>query len=325
MSDGQDEESGGKNSTPLVEIKNVGNINIDLRGIGELKGVLDNLFKSVARGMGRVYDPIDRVRSAKAGRLVKIEQAQTIIDLTKKAAELILLQKTLSASGSPSDQAMSYLLMDAIPKRQNSERILEAVAAEIKEEPPTKDTIEPIEDDWLTQYWTRAEQISNEQVQRFLAKLLVKEIYQPGSISPLTLDVITTLSPQAAKAFEHFCRLSIRVNTDVFVIHPEVFAFQNIGPLDRFGVSFDDLYELEAYGLIRSAETIMYNYTEAPDAPPATVDYAGQPAQINFSGAQFHQIRFSRAGREIRQLLPLSRLPEYTEALRAKYPKAFLS
>jgi hypothetical protein len=153
---------------------------------------------------------------------------------------------------------------------------------------------------------------------------LAKEIYQPGSISPLTLGAITKLSPRAAKAFEHFCRLSIKHSEDVFVIHPSVFAFQNIGPLDQFGVSFDDLYELEAYGLIRSAETIMYNYTVAPDAPPDQIEYGGQPALLNFSGLQLHQLRFSRVGREIRQLLHLTPLPNYTSALREKFSTAFV-
>jgi hypothetical protein len=159
---------------------------------------------------------------------------------------------------------------------------------------------------------------------RVLARLLTKEIYQPGCISPLTLGVITKLSPRAAKTFEHFCRLSIKHAEDVYVIHPAVFHFQNIGPLDQFGVSFDDLYELEAYGLIRSAETIMYNYTVVPDAPPDQIEYGGQPAQLNFSGLQIHQIRFSRIGREIRQLLHLSPLPEYTAALREKFSTAFV-
>jgi Protein of unknown function (DUF2806) len=315
----QDEQA----SSPLIDVE-IGNTHVDLRGIGELKGVFNNLIKSVARGLGRVYDPVDRVRAAKADRQVVNERAQTIIDLTQKAAELASLQKTFSISDSPADRAMSYLLGEAIPKRENKDRILEAVATEIKVDPPTEDTSETIADDWLTQFWSRAEHIGDEHVQRFLARLLAKEIYQPGSISPLTLSVITTLSPQVAKTFEHFCRLSIRFNTEVFVIHPAVYVFQNIGPLDQFGVSFDDLYELEAYGLIRSAETIMYNYTVAPDAPPEAIDYAGQPAQLNFSGLQIHQIRFSRAGREIRQLLLLSPLPEYTDALRSRFTEAFL-
>jgi hypothetical protein len=107
-----------------------------------------------------------------------------------------------------------------------------------------------------------AENISGEEVRMFLARLLAKEVSHPGAISPLTLSVLTTITPRVAKRFEHFCRLSIRDGDDVFVIHPTVFTFQNIGPLDAFGVSYNDLYELESYGLLRSAETIMFNFAK---------------------------------------------------------------
>ncbi|SRR6266851_515700 len=319
MGDGDETD---KKASPLVEV-NIGNTNLDLRGLERLEGVLNNITKTIASGFSRAYGPLDRVLTAKADRKILNERAQTIIDLTKKSVELAAIRKLMIDSDSPADRAMADLLGEAIPKLRNKERMLEAIAVEVRQEPPTADTSEQIDDDWLADFWSRAELISNKQVQGFLARLLVKEAYQPGSISPLTIDAITKLSPQAARIFEHFCRLSIRWNTDVFVIHPAVFHFQNIGPLDQFGVSFDDLYELEAYGLIRSAETIMYNYAEAPDAPPDTIDYAGCSAQMNFSGLQLQQIRFSRAGREIRQLLPLTPFPEYTEALRSKFPTAF--
>jgi hypothetical protein len=325
MSDENDEipPEGEASSSPLVEVK-IGNTNIDLRGLDKFQAVVDNIFKSLARGLDKVYAPTDRVRLAKAERKALNERADMMLELSRKAADYVALQQTLANSGAAADRALSYLLGNEIPKLQNSEKIIEAVAVEVRDNPPERDASETIDDDWLAEFWSRAENTSNEQVQLFLARLLTKEIYQPGSISPLTLGVITKLSPRAAKTFEHFCRLSIKHAEDVFVIHPSVFAFQNIGPLDQFGVSFDDLYELEAYGLIRSAETIMYNYTVVPDAPPDQIEYGGQPAQLNFSGLQIHQIRFSRIGREIRQLLHLSPLPEYTAALREKFSTAFV-
>jgi hypothetical protein len=90
-------------------------------------------------------------------------------------------------------------------------------------------------------------------------------------------------------------------------------------------VTFDDLYELEAYGLIRSAEAIMYNYTTDETSLPDQIDYAGGNASLNFSGAQIHQLRLTRAGSELRQLLvPLSPVPAYTQVLREKFGARFV-
>jgi Protein of unknown function (DUF2806) len=190
--------------------------------------------------------------------------------------------------------------------------------------PPERDTDSEIEDDWLTHFWKMSEDISHEQIRLFLARLLAKEITQPGAISPLTLNVLSTLTPHAAARFEHFCRLSIREADNVFAIHPNVFSFQHIGPLDMFGVSYDDLFELEAYGLIRSAETIVNTFTMVEGAPPTPIDYAGKAAALNFSGLQMHQLRFTRAGKELRELLSVSPIPEYTQALRNKLEAAFI-
>jgi hypothetical protein len=123
--------------------------------------------------------------------------------------------------------------------------------------------------------------------------------------------------------FEHFCRLSIRDGRNVYVIHPATFVFQNIGPLDDYGISYDDLFEFESYSLIRSAETLMTNHTADPSDEVTPVEYAGRPAGIAFDKLQLHRIMFTRAGADIRNSLHLSPISEYTQALVKKFPKAF--
>ncbi len=314
-------------SAALAKVEITG-AKIDLGGIEKFTGVFNNAIKALSRGIGAWYEPIGRARSAKADRFVANERAQTIIDLARKSVELSELQKqfgisTDSLQDSQSSRAFSYLIEDASRRQDTREKLIEIVASEIASSPPEKDTDAQIEDDWLTRFWKMAEDISNDQIQLFLARLLAREIVRPGSISPLTLNVLSTLTPHAAARFEHFCRLSIRESNNVYVIHPNVFSFQNIGPLDAFGVNYEDLYELEAYGLIRSAETIMYNFTAVDDASATPINYAGKAAALNFSSLQLHQLRFTEAGKELRELLLLAPVPEYTQTLRDKFGAAF--
>jgi Protein of unknown function (DUF2806) len=311
-------------SKPLIEVTGV---KVDLAGIEKFKGVFNNLIKTLQRGIGRWYEPTGRVRDAKADRVVATERAQTFIDLTKKAGELAELQKKLGINAdalqtSQGNRAITYLFEDILRKQENREKVIEGVAIELKNSPPERDADAEIEDDWLTQFWNVAEKISRDEVRLFFGRLLAKEVAQPGTISPLTLRVLSTLTPHVAKRFEHFCRLSIREDNDVFVIHPNVFPFQKIGPLDSFGVTYEDLYDLESFGLLRSAETIMLNFS--PNLNDAPINYAGITATLNFSSLQMHQLKFTRAGAELRELLPLSPIPEYTQALSAKFKAAFV-
>lgn len=310
-------------SRPLVEIKAEAN----LKGIGELNGVLNNLIKALSRGVGRAYAPLGRYLDAKADRAVINEQAQLIIDLAKKRAELAEIENKLAAApkalpGSSEERAFETLISETFRKQANRETIADETRLALEHLPPAQDTTKVIDDDWLTQFWNIAENVTHQEVRGFLAKLLAEEIAKPGSISPLTLRVLTTITPHVASRFEHFCRLSIRDDDEAFVIHPNVYAFQNVGPLEMFDISYRDLYELESYGLLRSAETIMLNYAES-DQNRSSVDYAGRPATLIYSGLQLHLLKLTRAGVELRDLLVLSELPEYTKVLRERFGDKF--
>jgi hypothetical protein len=222
---------------------------------------------------------------------------------------------------SQADRSIEYFLEDAVRKQNNREKTAEAFISQSNKEPPKEDTNSAIDPDLLTKFWTLAENVSNDEIRQFLARLLTKETQKPGTTSPITLNALSMLTPQAAQLFEQFCRMSIRDGDQVFVIHPHVFAFQNIGPLDEYGITYHDLYELESFGLIRSAQTIMLNY--GPQGFGSPIDYAGTSASLNFSSLQLHLIHMTRAGRELRGLLHLSPIPEYTQALQSKLGTAF--
>src|SRR5262249_20323523 len=153
--------------------------------------------------------------------------------------------------------------------------------------PPVKDAPIAISDEWLTQFWEIAEKISTPEIQAFYGRILARNIQAPGATSPVTLGVLSTLTPQVATRFEHFCRLSIREGSNVYVIHPATFAFQNIGPLDDYGISYDDLFEFESYGLIRSAETLMTNHV----AEPSLREGVESRARPRCPGPRLHRAR----------------------------------
>ena len=283
-----------------------------------------NALKAISRGIGSWYLPIGRVREAKADRAIANERAGAILDLTRKKAEFEGLQKILGwDSSSLGARAMARLGEELLRTQANREQIAQSTVQHLIDNPPKQDAPVEIPDDWLTQFWNIAEKIGAPEIQAFFGKVLARNVETPGVTSPITLRVLSTLTPQVADRFEHFCRLSMRSDHEVYVIHPATFAFQNIGPLDNFGISYDDLFEFESYGLIRSAETIMTNHVAEPPESITEVEYAGKPAGISFDKLQLHRIMFTRAGADIRNSLLLSPVPEYTQALVNRFPKAF--
>jgi Protein of unknown function (DUF2806) len=220
---------------PFAEVKITG-VNVDLKGLEKYTGVLKNALRALSRGIGTWYEPIGRTRDANADREVALTRVQTLIDRKRKEIEFTKLEQELndqiSVQPTIEDRAISYVIEEATEEQNNREKVVDAVVLEFKRSPPDSDAEREIDDDWLVKFWSMAAKISREEVQLFLARLLVKEVSQPGAISPLTLRVLSTMTAIVAQRFEHFCRLSIRHNRDVYVIHPNVFSFQKIGPLD---------------------------------------------------------------------------------------------
>ena len=317
-----------KRQPPPKTDVDVSAVKIDLKGIGEAaphaENMFKNLLKAIQRGIGTWYGPIGRVREAKADRVIANERAYALIDLIHKQSELQELQKKIGTrAASLEGRAMARFVDEICRAQTNREQIAQQAIEYITDHPPEKDAQSEISDDWLTEFWSIAEKIGSPDIQAFFGRLLARNVEAPGTTSPATLRVLSTLTPQVAVRFEHFCRLSIRHGGGVFVIHPTTFAFQNIGPLDDYGVSYEDLFEFESYGLIRSSETIMTQHTADPPDEISSVDYAGRPAGIAYNELQVHRIMFTRAGAEIRNSLELTPIPKYTEALVKRHPKHF--
>lgn len=193
----------------------------------------------------------------------------------------------------------------------------------LAESPPHEDTDLDIDDDWLTAFWRLAETKTSEDVQELLAKLLVSEVTRPKSVSPNTLQTLSVLTSDLGKAFERLCKLSIDDGESVYVIHPNVFPLQKIGPLEDFGVSYEDLFELDGAGLIRSAEVINLQYEPSESPELSAVDFAGVKATIILHSKQVNLLQFTRAGKELRRLIALVPIPAYTKRLKEVLGDAF--
>jgi flagellar hook-basal body complex protein FliE len=308
-----------KNPKNQIDV-NLSALNVDLRPLAELKGVFNNVINTIGRGCGRLYAPWKQVRWAKAEKRAALARADQTIELAKKAGELaaVVAANTQQPNQQNTDifgRALNRFTDDLQRKQTNREAMANEMILALSDKSVLQDTEQEIEMDWVDDFFQIAENIGSYEIRAFWAKLLANEVAAPGSICRQTLHVLRSISAKTAERFSHFCRLSISQDNDVFVIHPHVFAFQNIGRLDNYGVQFEDLFDFESSGLIRSAETLMVNYATEP-ADLELIDLGGRSAEIQWAGNQVQLIKFTVAGREIRRALPLEPLETYANILR---------
>ena len=161
---------------------------------------------------------------------------------------------------------------------------------------------------------------TEDEIQEILSKILVNEIAQPKSLSLHTLQTLSILDSKVGNSFRKLCRLSIDDGATAYIIHPHVFAFQDIGPLNDYGITFSELLSLDGTNLIRSTESIRLNFGKSDglkvgEREYEEIDYAGKNAKIDVGGEQLNLIYFTQAGRELRKLLEISPLDNYTRVL----------
>lgn len=288
------------------------------------EAIKKNAIIAVARGVLNVISASTDVAVAKleaiAARTRTHSQAENKLQKAAVAAAVRLFDDDPELAR----RALEHYGVRFLGYQQNRESIADKMLTHLRESAPLETVNASIDSDWLNIFWDLAEKKSNVDIQELLARLLTAEISRPGAVSAHTIQLLTILTSPVATAFQRLCNLSIDDGESTFVIHPNVFSFQNIGPLDDFGISYSDLFNLDGVRLIRSAETLMLNYAIDHDSEFEIVDYAGTKASLKLSGKQVHLLQFTQAGRELRGLLALERNACYTEAIKLKLGDEFI-
>ena len=288
--------------------------------------IKNNAVTALAKGVGKIitsasnipasyFDSISSEITAKSNAKIKLIESSSF-----EASQLFKTDSELA------NRALNYFGSRIIEEQINRESIAKKTIDNLNSVSISDCQEGTIDEDWVTQFWRLAETKTKDDVQEILAKILTKEIIKPLSVSPHTLQLLSILTSDLGSSFQRLSNLSIDDGQSCFVIHPNVFAFQHIGPLDEYEISFNDLFELDGANLIRSAETLMVNYkeSESGNAEYELVNYAGLTSELDVSGHQFQLIQFTKAGRELRNLIKLVPNQFYTDKLKEKLGKSLI-
>jgi hypothetical protein len=285
--------------------------------------VQKSIVKSVGVVAGDLWSvPAAKLRSTATRIDAEGEARATFIKAVSDAA----IQR-LPAHPELIERALHNFAASAVSQQSNKEAITRIAIENLKDNPPTADSAEEIDPDWLNTFTNIAGTISNVEMQQLFGRILSGEIKEPGSFSPLTIQTLPALTRHDAELFRRMCQMSYLFAGRAAVI-AEPFGNAASNALIKFGLGLDQLNVLNEAGLIIS-DYNSYGSLSLPHVPSAansSFDFAGltvviekerDDAETNMlSGV--HGVTFTRVGRELRRVVPrpLTVPTEYMQGIR---------
>lgn len=156
--------------------------------------------------------------------------------------------------------------------------------------------------DWYMRFYDIVGNISDEEMQALWARILAGEIHRKGTYSLQLLDILKNFTQKQAELFNRVCSHCFISGDNVYIPNDnEYLQFANI--------TYQDILDLGALGLINSSGTTSLSVKVQPDRPALfgndmlrmVIEYNGQGnATQEFS---FLQFPFTSAGRELITLI----------------------
>lgn len=196
----------------------------DLKALSE---PVSKLIDAVSKAIGILYEPtrIRRKSKAIADSAILLEQTQNEIKQIRHRA----------------NERINNL---EIRRQTNIEKIVKSA---INALPPSVSK-DPVDADWVYQFFQHCQDIGNDQMQTLWARLLAGEVEKPGSFSLRTMRIIKELTQEEANIFSRLCSFvwkDVKQQGDVLIV-PDIEHKTVINE----GINFEALVHLQSAGLL---------------------------------------------------------------------------
>ena len=239
------------------------------------------MVEKVSNALGRHFDPRQTVRmaeaQARANQILRFSEAETDIEI----AEL-------------RHRAGNRFMFEEMRNQSNMEAITQ------RSFPHLTDGARPdqIEDDWITNFFEKCRNVSNELMQELWAKVLAGEGNRPGSFSRKTVNLIADLGANDAKLFVNLCRFGWTINRTI-----ETLIYDEQSDIySRVGINYNSIRQLEALGLVHFEGLAGVSMVNLPRNISAS--YGERRLNLSFPNADGNKLNVGRvlltqSGREL--------------------------
>lgn len=203
----------------------------DITGLGQIAtaaaSIANTFIDKISHAVGVIYNDSN----------YKIKK-----DSLKQVSELILQRTDLDEF---TKLAMISNLEQDLKHYTNQRNIIQKAILNVDEDVEANN----VDDDWLLYFFDKAKNVSSEEMQNVWAKMLSEEFNKPQSIPKSLLHTISIIDARSAMSFNKICQFNVEVNGNKNLLLDNSIMETYLKEID---VGFNDLSELEKYGLIAS-------------------------------------------------------------------------
>jgi len=281
---------------------------MDIKDVAGLEKPLTKLVETLSDATGIVANHLFKFDAA---RVKRIGQAEAEVERNK----IITRAKGEKEAIAILDRAGKRFALDQYNKQINLENIIVKTRDNLRDKEVSS---EPVEKDWTVRFLDIAQNISREELQDILAKILSGEIQKPGSFSYQTLEVIKYLSQKDLEEFLKFASIS----TDIGVMK---LGGHGKSSLENYNLGFNDYLNLSSIGLFNQSSMISYDI-DLPALTPLHINVGSDWFWISHKNSEstkkfnFGLYVFSIPGKDLRTLTLKYENNETTE----KYKNDFI-
>jgi hypothetical protein len=281
---------------------------MSIKNITGLEKPLEKLVETVSEGVGVLSNHWFEFDAKKIKRIGKVEaesEKEKIIANAEAQGQAIAIL----------GRAEKRFALEQYYKQVNLENILARSKEYLKGKEVSPD---PVEKDWTMKFFNIAQNVSREELQDILAKILSGEIQEPGKFSYQTLETIKFLSKKDLNKFLPFLASSTALG--VIRVRDEVGD-----SMYKYNLDFNDYLNLSSLGLFNQSSSLSYdvniNKNEKFLVEIGNYKFIIRNKDPQISGKfDFSLYVFSNVGRELRSILldqaTNPKLEEYKEALK---------
>lgn len=241
----------------------------DITNLTGVSKPLTKFVEVVARGIGNLYLPTGTVRQAKAEATAQLIRAGADI------AERDLLARAAARLGHV--ESMRQINIENVVKIAH-------------EQLPPEVNSESVNQDWIHNFFSSVQDVSDSDLQVIWAKILAGEVAKPGSYSRRTIEFMKTIDSNEARMLEALLSVTFRYQNGwpfVFTINATREAVgRKIGEAIDWERHFVDIGVLSASESMPRASTFtgqQFSFGKAAliaDGPPPTPPSAGGRPQM---------------------------------------------
>jgi hypothetical protein len=203
------------------------------------------LIDTVGEQLGFFLEPIHIRRKGQARAEVAVIEAEAKADIAVVRAENKLALRDIE------DRTEERVIRRETMRQKHLESIVGHAARALTDESSqgNGDRIadEPVDEDWIAEFFNLCQDIGDEQMQTLWAHLLAGEVTKPGSFSLRALAVVRTMNKRDAQLFARFCSM-LWMSGDSLT---PITLLEEKATIHGLNISFPEFVHLDSLGLIK--------------------------------------------------------------------------